>query len=614
MMRKYCDIAVNLMDKIYRGKNYKGKPTDTDLDLVLLRSKLFNVDKLIIPGTDFFSIFAALALCLHMSSKSLPIYLSNESEFIQVNSRKLNISVEDIIQSYIGMDLYGIIQHNYPGFIDKTYPNSINSLLVHNPSTTTNTEYNTKIKHLFENMLYITLGVHPANSNIFIRKEIRKPKAGKSSLIKQVNVSFNNSIEFSKLYNQCYQLLNIYQSTLLSKEFQPYIVALGEMGLDYSELELCSKEDQYLSFYLQLYLASFYSDYPLFLHSRSTKFDFIVFLCLAYGINLLPLFHSPTITHSNTNANQLNTKANFYSLFIDELISNIQNASYHCPFYFKSIGNACMESHNLNAADDFIHVVKHMIHFTGYSKKYNILYDTNKKLGTVNELEKMNSSDFSFNSLGFPVLTNKCVLHSCTDSIEEIYLLLKYIPNSYIGITGASLRDRCYIKKILHLVPRNRLVVETDSPWCALQPNHYGYHLVESDQKNKSCDTVNLHQLECTDTPPECSGVTQFNSNFYSGYEIKSKDQFEYGKLMKKRNEPCMLHLNIIALYRTLVDILTNDIHPTLAHTDYTSPFANTADYQLPFLAVNNTTIITYECFCDILVSNTKEVFPRAFL
>jgi len=94
------------------------------------------------------------------------------------------------------------------------------------------------------------------------------------------------------------------------------------------------------------------------------------------------------------------------------------------------------------------------------------------------------------------------VVHSFTGSEDEMKALVNL--GLYIGINGCSLKttDNC---RVASLVPLDRVLIETDAPWCDIRPTHASYSFVK----------------------------TQFES-------VK-KEKYMPTKLVKGRNEPCAL-------------------------------------------------------------------------
>ncbi|KAJ9454964.1 Deoxyribonuclease Tat-D, partial [Diplonema papillatum] len=95
--------------------------------------------------------------------------------------------------------------------------------------------------------------------------------------------------------------------------------------------------------------------------------------------------------------------------------------------------------------------------------------------------------------------------HSFTGSIAEAKSLMKL--GLFIGINGCSLRcggeGGDSSENLLQSLPLDRIMLETDAPWCDIRPTHPSFKYV----------------------------VTQFPT-------VKSEKKYEVGKLVKNRQEP----------------------------------------------------------------------------
>ncbi|KAH8550303.1 hypothetical protein BGW37DRAFT_498826 [Umbelopsis sp. PMI_123] len=103
------------------------------------------------------------------------------------------------------------------------------------------------------------------------------------------------------------------------------------------------------------------------------------------------------------------------------------------------------------------------------------------------------------------------VVHSFTGTVQEMQDLIDM--ELYIGVNGCSLKTEENIE-VVKAIPTNRLLLETDAPWCDIRPTHASYKYW------KDCPS-NLKELY---TP-----------------ESKKKEKFEMGLMVKSRNEPCTM-------------------------------------------------------------------------
>lgn len=146
---------------------------------------------------------------------------------------------------------------------------------------------------------------------------------------------------------------------------------------------------------------------------------------------------------------------------------NYSSKEMQMLFFEEQLKIACMAApskplflHMRNCAADFISILRKFINgFTDTEDNFNwiqIAPHRNIKHGsTYYKLDP----------------TVKFVVHSFTDSLEDMKELLALSPNCYIGINGCSLRDQTNIESVRQL-PLERLLLETDAPWCEIRPSH----------------------------------------------------------------------------------------------------------------------------------------------
>ena len=97
------------------------------------------------------------------------------------------------------------------------------------------------------------------------------------------------------------------------------------------------------------------------------------------------------------------------------------------------------------------------------------------------------------------------VVHSFDGTLEEANALVGL--GLYIGINGCSLKKQEQLKVVQQL-PLDRLMIETDAPWCDIRQSHASYQHI--------------------------------NSNALEWPEAK-KEKFDPSHRVKSRNEPCSL-------------------------------------------------------------------------
>jgi TatD DNase family protein len=72
---------------------------------------------------------------------------------------------------------------------------------------------------------------------------------------------------------------------------------------------------------------------------------------------------------------------------------------------------------------------------------------------------------------------SKGVVHSFDGSMEEMKQLVQM--GLYIGINGCSLRTSDSLA-VVKEIPQDRLLLETDAPWCGIKKTHPGYCMIKT--------------------------------------------------------------------------------------------------------------------------------------
>ncbi|GAA5999054.1 3'-5'-exodeoxyribonuclease [Rhodotorula paludigena] len=106
------------------------------------------------------------------------------------------------------------------------------------------------------------------------------------------------------------------------------------------------------------------------------------------------------------------------------------------------------------------------------------------------------------------------VVHSHSGTAEEALELISM--GFYIGLNGCSLKTAENLEGVKRL-PLDRLLIESDCPWCEIRPSHASHALLA----DLSADPANQHLKER-----------------YLPVQVK-KEKWAQGKAVKGRNEPC---------------------------------------------------------------------------
>ncbi|KAF9349891.1 TatD DNase [Mortierella sp. AD094] len=110
------------------------------------------------------------------------------------------------------------------------------------------------------------------------------------------------------------------------------------------------------------------------------------------------------------------------------------------------------------------------------------------------------------------------VVHSFTGTMDDLKFYLDL--GLYISINGCSMKTEENLK-VTASVPLDRLMLETDGPWCDIRPTHASFkHL---------------------------SGMTEEQRELYKP-ATKTKERFESGLMVKGRNEPCTIGQVLLVL------------------------------------------------------------------
>lgn len=102
-------------------------------------------------------------------------------------------------------------------------------------------------------------------------------------------------------------------------------------------------------------------------------------------------------------------------------------------------------------------------------------------------------------------------MHSFTGTAEEMERMVKL--GLYIGINGCSLKTEENLE-VVKRVPLDRLMLESDGPWCEIRPSHASSKVLKEAQE----------MLDMIGEVPRTAAV--------------KKERWVKGKMVKSRNEP----------------------------------------------------------------------------
>lgn len=166
------------------------------------------------------------------------------------------------------------------------------------------------------------------------------------------------------------------------------------------------------------------------------------------------------------------------------------------------------------------------------------------------------------------------VVHSFTGTAEEMRELMDL--GLYIGTNGCSFKtaDNCAVVREIHL---DRLMLETDGPWCEVRPSHEGWRLLVEQTKKQHRQQEQQSMSESTtpgtSTPSSAAAATDAASSATGSgastpngpkplqqqsqrkgkkpqkkepeiperWKTVKKEKWVEGAMIKGRNEPCMI-------------------------------------------------------------------------
>lgn len=145
-------------------------------------------------------------------------------------------------------------------------------------------------------------------------------------------------------------------------------------------------------------------------------------------------------------------------------------------------------------------------------------------------------------------LQRGAVVHSFTGTAEEMKELADL--GLYIGVNGCSLKtaENCAVVKA---IPLDRIMLETDGPWCEMRPSHAGSRYLEQARQEADCVPV----PEQPGASKSGKGQPKKQAPARQGrFKVVKKEKWVEGAMVKGRNEPCTIE-NIAKAVAAIKDV-----------------------------------------------------------
>ncbi|KAH0494399.1 hypothetical protein TgHK011_001019 [Trichoderma gracile] len=143
------------------------------------------------------------------------------------------------------------------------------------------------------------------------------------------------------------------------------------------------------------------------------------------------------------------------------------------------------------------------------------------------------------------------VVHSFTGTIEEMKELMDL--GLHIGVNGCSLKTEENLTMVKEIT-LDRIMLETDGPWCEVRPSHAGYqYLIEKKpepepqatngepQSTDAAQQQQQQQQQQQTKRPKKQKNQKKEPDVPSRFKVVKKEQWQQGAMIKGRNEPCTI-------------------------------------------------------------------------
>ncbi|RFU80134.1 hypothetical protein TARUN_2097 [Trichoderma arundinaceum] len=136
------------------------------------------------------------------------------------------------------------------------------------------------------------------------------------------------------------------------------------------------------------------------------------------------------------------------------------------------------------------------------------------------------------------------VVHSFTGTIEEMKELMDL--GLHIGVNGCSLKTEENLTMVKEIT-LDRIMLETDGPWCEVRPSHAGYQYLiekkpepEQPVQNGEPQPASAAAQQQTKRPKKQKNQKK-EPDVPNRFKVVKKEQWQQGAMIKGRNEPCTI-------------------------------------------------------------------------
>lgn len=191
--------------------------------------------------------------------------------------------------------------------------------------------------------------------------------------------------------------------------------------------------------------------------------------------------------------------------------------------------------HMRNCCEDYVAILRKFVKgFTDPIDRFNVKellrhHSTNEQ--HLPEVHQDGAISYRFSP------NRKFVTHSFTGTPKELQDIISLSQNSYVGMNGCSFKTTENIECV-KCVPLDKLLLETDAPWCDVRRTHESYKYLFADPE--ACN------LEKDD--PWSHGLSQAYPGLTKWFNSVKRDKLDKKSIeeraqitVKSRNEPCSM-------------------------------------------------------------------------